>query len=476
MSNTGFIPEAIGRFSSVPQGTIAFSIYDGRNVQHISYDTLRQDILKTAGFFISRNIVNQHIAIIAPNCYEWITTFWGIAASGNTAVLLNPDLPEDILQWQCEYADVGVVCGINADPFAFISNLSGTTYLPFAQLQEAYIPEISTLPVSQPDNTLLMMFTSGTTGKSKIVEFTIANIQSYLLDVGTVTSTTNNMLLISPLHHVMGLVSVLAKQYQLQTICIGRGAKYFILDMPALNPTFVSMVPSMLESLVKLLRRAKTPQDRQKFIGTNLECIAVSGASANTQLCSFMMDLGFKVQSAYGMTETAGAGTWCEWNPDNIGSIGKPYGSIQCRIEDGELLLKSPSVMKGYYKDPEETAKVIVDGWIHTGDMGYCDESGHYYITGRKKNVIILSNGENVNPEEIEAKWSGCEAILESMVYSDGKGICAEVYTERPEQAKEFIAAYNADMPMYRQVYKVNYSSVPLEKTASGKIKRKANA
>lgn len=175
------------------------------------------------------------------------------------------------------------------------------------------------------------------------------------------------------------------------------------------------------------------------------------------------------------MTETTGDGTWCELDEEHMGSIGKPRGSIQCRIQDGEILFKGSSVMKGYYKNPEDTAKIIQDGWIHTGDTGYCDADGYYYLTGRKKNVIILSNGENVNPEEIEAKFGECEAILECMVYSDRKGICADVYTENEKTATDFIREYNEQMPMYRQVYKVNFYTTPLEKTGSGKIKRKEN-
>ena len=188
-----------------------------------------------------------------------------------------------------------------------------------------------------------------------------------------------------------------------------------------------------------------------------------------------MMDSGIQVQTFYGMTESTGPNLWGVWTESNLGTIGKPFGSTVCRIENGELLLKGPAVMKGYYKDPEATAEIMEDGWLHTGDLAYCDDNGYYYLTGRKKNVIILSNGENVNPEEIEARFGQCTEILECMVYSDGKGIRAEVYTENERAAADYIRKYNGEVPLYRQVYKVDYSPVPLEKTGSGKIRRKGN-
>ena len=128
--------------------------------------------------------------------------------------------------------------------------------------------------------------------------------------------------------------------------------------------------------------------------------------------------------------------------------------------------------MKSYYNDPEETAKIIKDGWLHTGDLGYCDDDGYYYITGRKKNIIILANGENVSPEEIEQELSRCEEILESRVYDDGKKICVDVYTKNEISVEEYIRKYNKTMPLYRKIYQVNCQDTPLEKTASGKIKR----
>ena len=453
-------------------GVTAFSLYNGQDVVNIPYHVFYQDIKKSAAYFIQQNLIREHIAIVAQNSYEWIVTFFGIAASGNTAILLNPDLPEETLRAQCRTADVHFVCCGTAAQAAL-----------FSEHKTALLNDISSdfpeteviLPYRNANETLLMMFTSGTTGKSKAVEFSIQGILSYLEDVSAIVSDTDRLLLSVPLHHVLGLLSALSRLYQNQTICIGRGIRYLLLDMPVLNPGIISMVPSILESIVKLLKRATTQEMRNKCIGNNLKAISVGGASANLDLCRYLMSIGISVQSAYGMTETAGAGTWCEWNESNLGSIGKLYGRTECRIQDGELLLRGPSMMKGYYKDPAETELLFRDGWLHTGDMGYCGEDGYYYLTGRKKNVIILSNGENVNPEEIEAKWGACEAIQECMVYSDGKGICADVYTAEPDTAAAFIKAYNEEMPMYRQVYKVNYSATPLEKTGSGKIKRKVN-
>jgi len=473
MENKCFISSLLNQFSAANDTQIAFSVYDGYQLEDITYRQFLNDILKRAGYFIANQITGRHVAIAASNSYEWLVVFCAISATGNTVVLLNPDLPADVLMQECVHADVSMICTeqrlvpecVEAGPVKWVS---------FPDLTMSVPMSLESVCVRKPDETIVMMFTSGTTGKSKVVEFSVENIVSYMDDLDE-TFLPDRVLLVVPLHHILGLNVALCRLWRLHTVCLGRGIRYMIADMPKLNPKSVPMVPTVLESLVKLLKCAKTEEQRKKYIGNNLVHISVGGASAKFDLCRYMMNQGIIVQSAYGMTEATGAGTSCIWQEDNIGTIGKSYGRTQVRIQDGELQLKGPAVMKGYYKDPEETAKVIEDGWLHTGDMGYCDENGYYYITGRKKNVIILSNGENVNPEEIEAKWGTCTHILECMVYSDGKGICADVYTENKDAAAAYIKEYNNEMPMYRQVYKVNYSSEPLEKTSTGKIKRKEN-
>ena len=456
---------------------VACSIYDGSQLTDITYHQFLQDVLKAAGYFAENKIKNQHIALVAPNSYNWIVAFYGILASGNVAVLINQALPVDLIVNQCRQADVTVLCCDMTVSEELRSAAADLEFLYLENIRSESVLCMKAIHKADPDETIILLGTSGTTGKSKIVEISSKNMQGSLInsDQASCVKGLERCILVLPLYHIGGVMSATSSFYRAKTLCIGRGGSYIFSDMAILHPTQVPFVPSMMESIEKLFRRNTDPAERAKYVGRNLQRIVVAGAAPKQSTCQYFIDQGIAVETAYAMTETTGAGTWTELNGNNVGTIGKMYGNLQICFQDGELMMKGDAVMKGYYKDPEETAKVIENGWLHTGDMGYCDEEGYYYITGRKKNVIILSNGENVNPEEIEAKWGGCAHILECMVYSDGKGICADVYTDNQEAAATYIKEYNNEMPKYRQVYKVNYSSEPLEKTSTGKIRRKEN-
>lgn len=325
------------------------------------------------------------------------------------------------------------------------------------------------------------MFTSGTTGKSKIAEFSAFNIESAIDGhssdfAGVENQRQRVMAAVLPMHHIAGIMSyVLLPQYKLWTVCIGRGAKYMLMDVPVLNPNHIYVVPAVLNSIIKILKTEKVAGKNQiESYWKNLD-IFVGAAMIPIEDILFLQSCGFRLNMAYAMTETCGAGLGCNIDIQCPQTIGKPNKNVQCRIQNGEILIKSDAIMKGYYKDPAETAKILKDGWLHTGDLGWCDGQDNYYITGRKKNTIILANGENVNPEEIEAVWSRCEAIQECLVYADDKGICADVYASDQKKAAQFIKDYNDSVPRYHQVYNVVYAETPLEKTASGKLKRKGN-
>jgi long-chain acyl-CoA synthetase len=321
----------------------------------------------------------------------------------------------------------------------------------------------------------MMLFTSGTTGKSKAVEITASNLRYSIknFEEPFTLDGMDRILTPIPYYHIFGFLHVAETLNYGKTVCIGRGIRYLFLDMAVLNPDMLNTVPAILESLTKSLKRNTSEQAVQRYVGRNLKLITYGGALLKPNICHFLIDLGLKMYVCYGMTEISCGATWADVDKEHAGTAGKFCEYIQHRFEDGELLVTGPTLMKGYYKDPEETAKVLENGWLHTGDLGHCDEDGYFYLTGRKKNVIILSNGENVNPEEIEIKLGACEAVIECLVDGDEKGICADIYTDDPDRVQQFIKEYNKKVPMYYQIYKVNCQSVPLEKTGIGKIKRK---
>ena len=474
MKKCDFIRENINRFASA-ENFQAFSIYNGEVIEDISYKQFADDILKSAGYFKTNGIEKQHIALIAPNSYRWMVAFFAILSSGNVVVPLNPSLPNDKIQWQCEKADVSIICGEPSVISAFrtVSNIA--EFLSFEELTAALPSSPEDIYSAEENETILLMFTSGTTGKSKAAEFSFKSFRNCLanLDLWNNVPGYEKWFCVLPLFHISGLNCIIHFLYGLRTVCFGRGPKYMFMDMPVLNPTTVTTVPLILESIVKICKHAKTHEESACYLGKNLQRISVCGATVRPDAVQLMLSQGLAIDVYYGLTESFGDGIQCSVDTVHSDTIGKPCGNMQCRIQDGEILLKNDSIMKGYYKDPEETALVMEDGWLHTGDIGRCDESGYYYLVGRKKNTIILSNGENVNPEEIEATLGNCEAILECLVYTDGKGICADIYTTGRTEAMQFINDYNERVPMYHQLYKLSYFDKPLEKTASGKIKRK---
>lgn len=475
MENNNFVYQLIRHFPKTEEHRIAFSLYDGQKITDIPYDQLQFDILKATGYFQEYGIFGKHIAILAPNSYNWLVAFFGIVASGNMAVLVNQDLPNEERLQHLQNADTTILCGNEADAAKYTVD-SALPWLSFEQIVSGNAARLEDMVQIAPETTVALMATSGTTGQSKIAEISNQNLLNALEDYSTVNERYEKMLLTFPLFHISGVITAGMFIYMGRTVCLGRGIRYLFRDLPVLNISCVSMVPTLLDSFLKLLRAAKSKEQLHRIMGANLRGISLVGADVPPEIWRELMRYGIEEQIYYGMTESTGCGICCVVNETTMGSVGKPFGSTECRIENGELLLRGPAIMKGYYKDPEETAKVLRNGWLHTGDLAEIDENGNYHLIGRKKNVIILSNGENVNPEEIEAKFSQCKAIAESLVYSDGKGICADIYAPMgKEQAEEFIVAYNRSVPMYRQVYRRNYTTEPLEKTASGKVKRKEN-
>ncbi|HIU27458.1 MAG TPA: AMP-binding protein [Candidatus Fimisoma avicola] len=380
-----------------------------------------------------------------------------------------------------------------------------------------------------------LLFTSGTTGIAKGVMLSHKNICFDLMIAPTIlnVNTWDIFFSVLPIHHTYeGTCGFLMPLYKGAAIAYCEGLKYIVKNLSEVRPTMFLGVPAIFEALYKTIWKnikkqgkesavkkvmainkftkklgfdlnKKFLKDVYKVFGGRLRVIISGGAAIDPAILQFFNDLGFIAVQGYGLSECAPMGAL---NPDQHkymrnASVGHILPGMQVKIADkdedgiGEICLKGDNVMLGYYKNPEETAKVIKDGWFYTGDQGYTDEEDFIYITGRKKNVIIASNGKNVFPEELEYLLSKSPYVAESMVWGadDEKGDITIVASIRPdeeevaeaigeEKAKDDEAIkellwkevdrINADLPLFKKIKKISVRREEFEKNTSKKIKR----
>ncbi len=476
MERRGFIKKVLKQMSSAYVDRIAMCIRDGENDRDVTYRDFCQDILKAAGWFRENNIVGQNIAMISEGDYWFYVALFGCFASGNAVAMIAPELAVDMLEKHCDKTDITAAYVSNAVYNDIKDKVAVGTWILPEMLAQGTAISVDEVHEAEEDETVVLLFTSGTTGISKAAMTTSFGLQNTVefLDSYYEETGLQPAFHVIPRYHDVGMRLALVTFKRGEILNVGRSVQYLMMNLATFNPAYAVMVPSMASSLVRLLKKAKDQAAREKIVGKNLKRVCLLGAAITPALAQDLEDLGIELEVTYGMTETSHI-SWSVVGGAKKGSVGKVRPGVQVRIQDGEIQINSPSAMKGYYKQPEETEKVIGTGWMATGDMGYVDEDGYCYLTGRKKNVIILSNGKNVSPEEIEAKLDVSDAVMECMVWGDGKGICAEIYTQDPEAVEEFVRVYNSQVPRYRQVYKVNCTAEPLEKTGTGKIKRKEN-
>lgn len=375
-----------------------------------------------------------------------------------------------------------------------------------------------------------LLFTSGTTGSSKGVMLSQKNICAVIED-GHITLqkfTSDDVLLsVLPLHHTYEMTcGILAPMRFGMTICINDSIRHITKNLKKYRPTAMLLVPLFLEqfdkkikssiekqgktksfangvkmshALLKVkidLRKKLFAQIREAF-GGRLRYLISGGAALNPALVDSFRDIGITVSQGYGITECAPLVAVVPLDAYNPKSCGKINEHMQVFIDKanasdlyGEIVVKGDNVMLGYYKDQEATDDVLVKGWFYTGDYGYVDADNYLYITGRKKNVIVLPGGKNVFPEELEEYLASVQLIEECVVIGrekDGDVIITavvypnQVYAESigltgaeeiRERIKEEIRTVNHKLAAYKQVRKVEFRTEPFEKTTTKKIKR----
>ena len=298
------------------------------------------------------------------------------------------------------------------------------------------------------------------------------------------------MLSVLPIHHAFCLVMDWLKGFSLgATICVNDSFLHMVRNMSIFKPDIMLMVPMMIETIYKKLSAADPAIPKAALaanvFGGNLRIIFTGGAHLDPFYIEKFAEYGVEVLEGYGMSECSPVISNNTPQNHKAGSIGKPLSNVEVKFENGEILVRGSSVMAGYYEMPEETAETLTDGWLHTGDKGYIDEDGFLFINGRVKNLIILSNGENISPEEIENKLALNPLVGEVIVTGEDNGLTARIY---PEQAvveaksldeetiknslQAFLNEYNSKQPTYRQITGLVVRKNPFIRNSTQKIKR----
>lgn len=518
--------------------------------KNITYKMLQEDINKLGTGLIDLGLQGKRIAIIANNCYEWCLSYLATLCGVGIVVPLDKSLPSGEIEslLQRSHADA-VIFGKNyVDIMKDILNKSETNieyYISMEKIEDDKFLNLQDLlkrgeellkkedtrfenAIIKPEEMNVILFTSGTTSASKAVMLSQKNLVSNIYALNSVEKMyeTDRNLAFLPLHHTFGSTGLLFFLSNGVSNVFCDGLKYIQKNLQEYHVTVFVCVPLLLEAMNKKILKEIEKQGKTKLIkiatkvsnfllkfGIDIRRklfkdiinnlgglrMAISGAAAiDKTVVENFTNFGIKTVQGYGLTETSPVIT--AENDENIryGSVGFPMRNVEVEIYEpnengiGEVIAKGPNVMLGYYENEEATNEVLIDGWFHTGDLGYIDKDGFLFITGRKKNVIVMKNGKNIYPEELEVLISKLPYVAENMVFGipsrdDDLDLAAKIvynkeYIEESfgdiskEELKEKIwqdiKTINKTMPPYKYIRQIIVTDEPMIKTTTQKVKR----
>ncbi len=530
----------------------AFRYRSGTDIIDVTYREFQNDTIALGSALTKRGLCGGHISCIGENSYKWLVTFLTALKSSGVFCPVDKELPAqdivnvlnssdcDVLVYAAPYESVieeqieklgNIRCFIG---MGREEHSEDGRFLSFDRLMEegralgeedvsAY-----TSQTSDPNALKLLVYTSGTTGMAKGVMLTEHNLCSliyYGLQVSTVYDTCLSVL---PYHHTYESVAgILVSLHMRATICINDKIRNVLKNLQLFKPSYIYLVPAFAESFYKKIWASATESGRDKSLkqgiiasralraigvdkrrelfktihdqfGGRLRKIVCGGAPIRPEIGEFFDDIGIDLINGYGITECSPlvAANRDFFNDSSTAGVKLPCVDVKIVDTDnegnGEICVKGETVMLGYYKNPEETAKVMHDGWFFTGDYGHINEEGQLVITGRKKNLIVLNNGKNIYPEEIEGYIQAIPYVAEVVVSGnrDESGgetsLCAEVFlseakikelgiTDPEAQLKKDIKNNCRPLPSYKQIQKIVIRDTEFEKTTTNKIKRNYN-
>ena len=465
---------------------IRYVAEDGKTVVEKKYREYAQDIRRMVAYLKAEvpDIKGQRIVLLSRNCYEFCVASFGIILAGGVLVTLNQKKTWEELEYE-----LGLV-----EPALILND--GIDYGCRAELEAAYGPKLRPMDCYKEtapgeltncvghDDLMMLMFTSGTTGRSKGVMLSERNMCASLHTYSEVAENwiTNRLpagqklplshMTLLPLFHMACFVCVMSYPPAGWALNLCGDIRDFYRDLGLMHSDVMASAPMLVETIYNDMKRGRVSRLN------GLWDLCCSSAALDPRMLLELAQNGFVVNQCYGMTETFGDGILNFTQVEkHMSAVGKPDDHVQYKLDEtGEICIKGDCVMLGYYKDPEATAEVIdADGWFHTGDLARMDEEGFYYITGRKKNLIILASGENVSPEELEKKLALCPAITECIVKEKGQKICAVIYCpeDKQEEVRAFVTEVNRSLTLYKRISAVEFTAEPLPRNALGKLLRK---
>jgi len=465
--------------------------------QSIAHSLLEQGIKK-----------GDRIAIVLENRPEWGMIYFGIMLAGAIAIPLDPQSGQEEIKFFLNDSE-SKIAFISSKLLSLFTGLtdsapslqeiialdlkkSSKQIISFSEMISVAsdLKPVTSMPEVSPQDIASILYTSGTTGRPKGVMLTHKNFYSNFqsIDKLKLFSDKDNVLSILPLHHsfpfMVTLVIPLFSQSRITYIsslkseellgCMRETGVTILTGVPQLFYMFYKHILDGIKKAPFLLRMpllgfieilwlvrmftginlAKLALSKiHRAFGRSLRFFACGGAKLNEEVARFLVKIGFTILEGYGLTETSPVATFNPLKKQRIGSVGRVIPDVELRIVEpdeygvGEVAIKGPNIMKGYYKEVEETRKVLKDNWFYSGDLGYLDKEGYLHLTGRKKELIVLSSGKNISPEEVESHYAKSPFI---------KGLCVLAVGEREKE--KLMAVIVPDLDYYRKAGEVNIS------------------
>ncbi len=483
----------------------------------VTYRQLLKHVQQYAQLFDKKGYAK--VAIFAENSPAWIYAYYAALQNNCVSIPIDFMASADDVSYIIDDCQPELLFISAAMKEAFVKIDSKTKHKPEVVVFEDIIldenvPESQWIGPEDNETTAVIIYTSGTTGSPKGVMLSYTNIHENMNSVigCKIYIPERQVMIFLPLHHVFPLVgSMMTPLFVGCTIPMAPSMqssdllKTFadnevgvFLGVPRLYELMYrgikakidkSFIGRMMLSIVLKTGNRKLGKKLFKKVhdsfGGHLQYMIAGGAALNREVGTFFYGLGFDILEGFGMTEAAPMITFPRPGRVKIGSTGEALPGLQVEIRDGEIVAKGPSIMKGYYNRPEETAEVVKDGWLYTGDLGYLDKDGFLYITGRKKEIIVLPNGKNINPVEVEMKLDGFSAaIKESGVFMHNDMLHAVIvpdYEYLKENGAEdvnqyfrekVISPFNAEMSSYKRIMQFTLVKSDLPRTRLSKLQR----